>query len=200
MATPEARALEILGGASLLEDNFEAALRRLGRSTRREQISSGRGRDRIRTGRGAKRRTRSEPDDTVAAFASKEGPHLEPGELEWTKLVRVGLPAKSTQSLAASLGLSLADLAESLRLPSRTMHRRLAKGEVLTPEESERTVRAARVLAKAQDLLGNENGRGWVLSPSRGLGGESPITLLDTADGFTATMDELGRLEYGVIS
>jgi uncharacterized protein (DUF2384 family) len=56
------------------------------------------------------------------------------------------------------------------------------------------------VLAKAQELLGDENGRGWVLSGNRGLGGEVPLSLLDTADGFTAVMDELGRLEYGVYS
>lgn len=132
--------------------------------------------------------------------AKGSAPQLEPGELEWTGLIRSGLPAQSTQSLAGTLGVSVAELAAGLRLPARTVHRRLAKGDVLTPEESERNVRAARVLAKAQDLLGDENGRGWVLSPCRALGGEVPITLLDTADGFTAVMDELGRLEHGVIS
>lgn len=127
------------------------------------------------------------------------GQHVEPGELGWVALVRSGIPSESTQRLAERLGVSVTELSESLRLPSRTVHRRLEKREALTPEESERNVRAARVLAKAEDLLGAQNGRDWVLAPSRGLGGEIPIRLLDTADGFTAVMDELGRLEYGVI-
>jgi putative toxin-antitoxin system antitoxin component (TIGR02293 family) len=132
--------------------------------------------------------------------ALRGAPSNEPGELRWTRLVRDGLPARSAQHLASTLGVSVPDLATSLRLPARTLHRRLAKNEKLTPEESERNVRAARLLAKAQELLGDANGRGWVLSPCRGLGGEVPLTLLDTADGFTAAMDELGRLEHGVVS
>lgn len=131
---------------------------------------------------------------------ARQAPRLAPGELRWTGLIRAGLPARSTQTLASSLDMSVKDLAVSLRLPVRTVHRRLEKGEPLTPEESERAVRAARVLAKAEDLLGEEHGRGWVRAPCRALGGEIPITLLDTADGFTAVMDELGRLEHGVLS
>lgn len=134
------------------------------------------------------------------AFPPEGSQHLEPGELGWVALVRSGIPSESTESVAGSLGVSVTELSESLRLPSRTVHRRVKNHETLTPEESERNVRAARVLAKAQDLLGADNGRDWVLAPSRGLGGEIPIRLLDTADGFTAVMDELGRLEYGVVS
>jgi putative toxin-antitoxin system antitoxin component (TIGR02293 family) len=131
---------------------------------------------------------------------ARRAPRLEPGELRWAGIIRTGLPARSTQRLAGTLGVSVNELSEQLRLPGRTVHRRLEKGQPLTPEESERNVRAARVLAKAQELLGDDSGREWVLSPCRALGGEVPITLLDTADGFTAVMDELGRLEHGVLS
>ena len=42
--------------------------------------------------------------------------------------------------------------------------------------------------------------RGWLREPSRALGGAIPLSLLDTADGFTGVMDELGRIEHGVFS
>jgi putative toxin-antitoxin system antitoxin component (TIGR02293 family) len=118
----------------------------------------------------------------------------------WTQIIRGGIPSKALESTARNLGVSINELSQSLGLPARTMHRRLAKGERLSPEETERSVRAARALARAQQLLGDDNGRAWLLEGSRGLGGDVPITLLDTADGFTAVMDELGRLEHGVIS
>jgi putative toxin-antitoxin system antitoxin component (TIGR02293 family) len=119
---------------------------------------------------------------------------------KWTQLIRSGIPSKALENTATRLQVSISELSRSLGLPARTMHRRLEKGELLSPEETERSVRAARALAKAQQVLGDENGRAWLLEACRGLTGEIPITLLDTADGFTAVIDELGRLEYGVIS
>lgn len=184
MATPDPKAIQILGGSSLLKAGLKKALRKAAGPRK--------------SGRPTPRKKRSEE---IVVFTGKSASHgLEPGALGWTELIRSGLPAQSTRILAGTLNLSVADLAENLRLPVRTVHRRLEKGEPLTPEESERSVRAARVLAKAQELLGDENGRGWVLSSNRGLGGEVPLSLLDTADGFTAVMDELGRLEHGVLS
>jgi putative toxin-antitoxin system antitoxin component (TIGR02293 family) len=120
--------------------------------------------------------------------------------MTWTGLIRKGIPSKALVSTAKHLRLSINELSQSLGLPERTVHRRVEKGQLLTPEETERSVRAARALAKAQELLGDDNGRAWLLSACRGLGGEIPVTLLDTADGFAAVIDELGRLEYGVIS
>jgi putative toxin-antitoxin system antitoxin component (TIGR02293 family) len=119
---------------------------------------------------------------------------------QWTPLIRAGIPSDALENTARRLGVSVNELSKDLGLPARTMHRRVEKGERLSPEETERIVRVARALAKAQELLGEENGRAWFLEANRGLGGEIPITLLDTADGFTAVIDELGRLEYGVIS
>jgi putative toxin-antitoxin system antitoxin component (TIGR02293 family) len=125
---------------------------------------------------------------------------LEPGEVRWVELIRTGLPSQSLERTAAALELSISDLSRRLRLPPRTVHRRVQKRERLTQEESERSVRVARALARAQQLLGGEDGRRWLLEPSRALGGEVPLALLDTADGFSAVMDELGRLAHGVIS
>ena len=125
---------------------------------------------------------------------------LEPGEVKWVELIRAGLPSQSLARAAEALSLSVNDLSRRLRLPPRTVYRRVQKRDRLTQEESERSVRVARSLARAQQILGDEEGRRWLLDGSRALGGEVPLSLLDTADGFTAVMDELGRLEHGVIS
>jgi len=40
------------------------------------------------------------------------------------------------------------ELSKTLRLPARTLHRRVEKGQKLTSEETERSVRTARALAR----------------------------------------------------
>ena len=131
---------------------------------------------------------------------SGETPSIELGDLHWVSIIRDGLPAKSFEATARALALPQTELAKALGLVVRTLQRRLAKRDRLTHEESERSIRAARALAKANAVLGRENGRDWLREPSRALGGATPLSLLDTADGFTRVMDELGRIEHGVFS
>jgi uncharacterized protein (DUF2384 family) len=38
----------------------------------------------------------------------------------------------------------------------------------------------------------------WIRIPSNGLGGKSPLDLLDTLYGIEEVKKELGRIEYGV--
>jgi len=91
--------------------------------------------------------------------------------------------------------------AESLGLAHRTIARRLQERQLLDPEESERVVRLARVLAEASDVLGDlEKARRWLLKRNRALGGEIPVRLLDTDIGTNAVLDELGRIEHGVFA
>ena len=50
-------------------------------------------------------------------------------------------------------------------------------------------------------LLGSDDkARRWMFKPSRALGGEIPIRLLDTDIGANAVFDELGRIEHGVFA
>jgi len=197
MAESEAdRAIKILGGAALLEQVAKAAREKKGRPPRRPA-----------KGRVAAKKRALAPGLTPGPASRNVYTHqLEklfeaPDERsKWIALIRSRLPSVSFEKAAESLGLSVNELSQNLRVATRTLHRRLANGEQLTPEETERSLRVARALAKAQQILGDENGRAWLLEPSRALGGDAPITLFDTADGFTAVMDELGRLEYGVIS
>jgi hypothetical protein len=53
----------------------------------------------------------------------------------------------------------------------------------LTPEQSDRLVRVARVLAAAEETFGNREKAGtWLRRPTTALAGERPLELLDTAN------------------
>jgi putative toxin-antitoxin system antitoxin component (TIGR02293 family) len=71
----------------------------------------------------------------------------------------------------------------------------------LTPEQSDVVIRTAHTLAKAIDILGDrKKAAHWLTSPNRALGGEIPITLLDTSAGAHEVESVLERVEYGVYS
>jgi len=117
------------------------------------------------------------------------------------ELIRKGLPANSVRTLAAKLSLGNAVLSRKLGIPQRTMTRRLSQRSRLTPAESDRTVRLARVYADAVEMIGDEERAvQWLLTPNRALGGERPLDRLDTDVGAREVEDVLGRIAYGVYS
>ena len=117
------------------------------------------------------------------------------------ELVREGLPVKALFLLAERRDLRQAEISEKIGIPQRTLTRRLSEASLLTPAESDRTVRMARVYANAVEMIGDE-GRAilWLTTPNRALGGERPLDQLDTDVGARLVEDILGRIAYGVYS
>jgi putative toxin-antitoxin system antitoxin component (TIGR02293 family) len=116
-------------------------------------------------------------------------------------LVRAGLPVESVVSLAEKLHLRNGLLSQKLGIPQRTFTRRLSQASALTPAESDRTVRMARVYAHAVEMIGDrDKAIQWLSRPNRALGGEIPLDQLDTDTGARMVEDILGRIAYGVYS
>lgn len=117
------------------------------------------------------------------------------------QLVREGLPATSITALAEKLDLGSTVLSRKLGIPLRTLTRRLSRKSRLTPAESDRTVRLARVYAGAVEMIGDEEKASeWLQTPNRALGGGRPLDQLDTDVGARTIEDILGRIAYGVYS
>ena len=117
------------------------------------------------------------------------------------QIVRKGLPVGSLKNLAGKLDIGNRVLSDKLGIPQRTLTRRLSQGARLTPAESDRTVRVARIYAHAVEMIGDENKAvEWLRTPNRALGGEVPLDQLDTDTGARVVEDILGRIAYGVYS
>lgn len=117
------------------------------------------------------------------------------------QMVRSGLPAGSIPALAEKLHLGNNALSRKLGIPQRTLTRRLSQGSTLTPAESDRAVRMARVYANAVEMIGDrDKAIEWLSTPNRALGGERPLDQLDTDMGARMVEDILGRIAYGVYS
>jgi putative toxin-antitoxin system antitoxin component (TIGR02293 family) len=120
--------------------------------------------------------------------------------LDWVMVIRRGLPSAALESLTGNLGLPQAELAAVLGIPERTLARRKKEG-ALSPEESAKLVRLARVARRAAEVFEDRDAAvRWLRQPNRALGGEVPLGLLDTEIGAESVADLLGRIEHGVFS
>jgi putative toxin-antitoxin system antitoxin component (TIGR02293 family) len=115
--------------------------------------------------------------------------------------VRAGLPASTVTMLADVLSLHREQVAKCLKISSRTLSRRLASNSRLTHEESDRTMRMARVVALVNEVLGAEDKASrWMVAPNRALGGRRPLDQLDTELGVRSVEEVLYAIAYGMYS
>jgi putative toxin-antitoxin system antitoxin component (TIGR02293 family) len=71
----------------------------------------------------------------------------------------------------------------------------------LTPVESDRLYRLARLAALAEEVFEDlDRAREWLRQHQRGLGDRAPLDLMRTEVGAREVEDLLGRIEYGVFS
>src|SRR5882672_7431541 len=112
----------------------------------------------------------------------------EPTNLELASKVRDGLRYRALLDIARHAGLTIEELAAALGLARRTLDRRRRSGAI-DPRTSEKLVRLARVVARAEQVLGSvDEMRRWLRAPNRALGGEAPLALLDTDLGGEAIL------------
>ena len=120
---------------------------------------------------------------------------------ELIRKMRAGTPARVIPDMAARLGLSQERLFEMLKLAKSTIKARISEDSFLSSVEQDRIYRAEKVWARALDVLEDEqSAKRWITQEIRSLGGEAPLSLLDTEAGYELVLDTLGRIEYGVVS
>jgi putative toxin-antitoxin system antitoxin component (TIGR02293 family) len=120
---------------------------------------------------------------------------------ELTVITREGLPVRSLTQLVEEFAVERKTVARVVGISDRTLSRRIAKDERLSAEESDRTVRMARVLALATGTFGTkEKASLWLQTPNRVLEGQTPLSLLDTDAGVRSVETVIGRIEWGLYS
>lgn len=114
--------------------------------------------------------------------------------------IREGLPFSVLETVTSRFALDPAEVASTLDLSPPTSAQR-EQGRRLRPADSDRLFRLVRILAETADVLGSEEKASrWLQSPNRALGGQTPLSLLDTDPGAQQVEEVLGRIEHGVFS
>ena len=123
-------------------------------------------------------------------------------ELDLTQIVRRGLPL-TTQAIFLSHGVTK-DEFYSIVIPLRTFrHRteRLNKGrdEVLTADESDKALRAARIFTLAERVFADrDKAFAWLRKSKKRFGGETPMQMLQTEAGARMVEQALIQVDEGM--
>ncbi len=113
--------------------------------------------------------------------------------------IRRGLTYAAFERFQRNTALSVRLLAQIAAIPERTLARRRESGR-FEPDESDRLVRAARVVAHAIALFeGNTDAaREWLTRPVAALDGYAPLDFAATDVGAIEVEHLIGRLEHGI--
>jgi putative toxin-antitoxin system antitoxin component (TIGR02293 family) len=113
--------------------------------------------------------------------------------------VRQGLPFAAIAAVMRGYDLSRETVCSILHLSQRNFPRRKQQAR-LSPEESDRLYRLARVLAHADRVFEDPHESAeWLRTPNAALGKQQPLDLLDTDLGVQQVDDALGRIEHGIV-
>ena len=114
--------------------------------------------------------------------------------------LKQGLPAGIVDALVRELEISRKELARVAGVAERTLIRKVQEGR-LTPDQSERMARVARLLNRAIEVLGSkERALSWLKGSRAYFSGKPPLDFADTELGCQEVFNLLGRIEYGVFS
>ncbi len=115
------------------------------------------------------------------------------------RLVEGGLPLRVISRLLER-GLTRNEVFHII-IPLRTWKHRKSRHQALSKEESERVVRAARILARAQAVLGDqESALDWLRTSRRRFEGRSPLQMLSTESGGRLVEQMLIQIDEGMFA
>jgi putative toxin-antitoxin system antitoxin component (TIGR02293 family) len=119
--------------------------------------------------------------------------------LELAEIVERGLPLRNLELLKAR-GLTFTEMANTVISP-RTLKHRKARGEKLSPAESERAIRVASIIRLAERVFGNpEKAMRWLRGSDERLDGRTPLSMLSTDAGGKVVESMLWGIDEGVYS
>lgn len=120
-------------------------------------------------------------------------------EQKIVRLVESGLPTRVIKRLI-DRGLKRNEVFDII-IPLRTFKHRRSRHQPLSKEESERAVRTARILARAQAVIGDENSAlEWLRAPKARFEGRAPIQMLSTETGGRLVEQMLIQIDEGMFA
>lgn len=123
------------------------------------------------------------------------------------QMIRRGVKASDAKQMISDLHFDQQALLGALNLKTATVNRKAARNEALSTEESERVLGIASLVGQLQTIVeesGNPDGfdatrwlSRWLREPLPALGGEKPLSLLDTMEGQSLVADTLAKVQSG---
>ncbi|WKN43135.1 type II RES/Xre toxin-antitoxin system antitoxin [Tunicatimonas pelagia] len=112
---------------------------------------------------------------------------------------RSGIHKADVLALQQQAQLNNEQLARSLHITVRTWQG-YSSSDKLKPAVAERALLLAQLYARGFDFMGEARFRRWMQRNHQALGNQPPLEFLDTFFGIQLLLDELGRIEHGVLA
>jgi putative toxin-antitoxin system antitoxin component (TIGR02293 family) len=131
---------------------------------------------------------------------------LDQSQLSPADAIAAGLTIDVIIRVKKVMELSDEQMAQTVGMSRRTLSRRLQSAKIdrtkrLTPAESDRLYRLARIIARAIEVFGDEKeAQNWLKEPKSALTGQTPIEAIKTEPGVQQVDLLLGRIEQGIFA
>jgi len=120
--------------------------------------------------------------------------------IDLMKLSQKGVDKEALLRLAKYLDFSVSQMAEVLPVTQRTIQR-YSRTHRFNQMVSEQILQITEVALRGADVLGSRTKFvTWMKSNSPALGNRTPASLLGSRFGAELVLNELGRIEHGVVS
>ncbi|MXV51666.1 DUF2384 domain-containing protein [Pedobacter sp. HMF7647] len=114
--------------------------------------------------------------------------------------IKTGLKSRAISDLILLTGATQTDLATILDLTEPTLRKHIKAGKELNTGLSEHILQLFELFDKGMDTFGSlDEFKNWL--PQHNIGIDArPIDLLDTITGISIVMNELLRIDFGVVA
>jgi putative toxin-antitoxin system antitoxin component (TIGR02293 family) len=120
-------------------------------------------------------------------------------ESELEQVVRHGMPLEVASNFLAQ-GLTKDEFYHAV-IPARTLKHRKARSESLSIDESDKALRVARLLARAEEVFsGRDHALAWMRAPKKRFQGETPMYMLQTEAGARLVEQMLLQIDEGMFA
>lgn len=122
------------------------------------------------------------------------------GAVDFDFVIRKGLPWEAAICVKETLRMTDAEFSQNLGISVRTLSRSKTTGR-MTVMTGDRLYRLARIYAFAKDVLEDAQAAiRWLHNKQIGLGGRTPLEMIETEVGGREVENLLGRIEHGVLA
>lgn len=134
---------------------------------------------------------------SAAAYAAAEEHEV----LALIDMVNRGIDFSAFESIVKKYSFTLQNWAEFLHISSKTLSRYQKESKTFDPLQSERIMQIEILYSKGTEVFGSaEAFTAWLETFNLALGNRRPKDLLKNAFGIQLLMDELTRIEHGVLA
>ena len=120
-------------------------------------------------------------------------------KMDRLEMIRKGIPYQAIEVISNKLNRPIKFMLGMMGIPQTTYNKKKKDQDLLDARDSELIALITELLSYGLEVFNEEEEKfqRWLNKPNRSLGGNIPISLLDTSTGISEVRYSLNRIEHG---